>query len=343
MKASDNHGFSYKVCMVLQTFVAVIFVGLFLSLYSFSERAMTKNCDQRVESKVNRICMRVHKELSEVELCANMFADGLFQNGNRLPSEEEMFSHMETFLNTTSRFLPSITGVVAGFEDEIYPECQAEWGFIPLIRLVDSTQVRYQMGEVRDVRHVNDWYAGTKALDRARWSKVMMSEDGEPICNFSIPLHDEEGRFIGALAVDLSLGFLAEDLHEALPFPDADVSIIDSSHTYLVHRNLSYVMNNTSYDYLKELGLEPEAAVQEDINNRLAGKRHYKLNTAQGFYEVFFYYSPIEDTDWTILLDMPAESAYKDLSAMRTRMILTGLVGLFLVVLVALTFTKFRN
>lgn len=343
MKASDNHGFSYKACMVLQTFVAIIFVGLFLSLYSFSEKSMTSNCDQRVESKVNRIRMRVHKELAEVELCANMFADGLLQEGAQLLGEEDMFNHMETFLKTTSRFLPSITGVVAGFEDDVYPDCQAEWGFIPLIRLVDSTQVRYQMGEVRDVRHVNDWYAGTKATDQARWSKVMMSEDGEPICNYSIPLHDKEGHFIGALAVDLSLAFLTEDLYESLPFPDAEVSIIDSSHTYLVNRNLSYVMNKTSYEYLAEMGIDPDPATKDDIDNRRAGKHLSKRNTARGIHEVFLYYSPIENTDWTILLNMPVESAYTDLSSMRQRMILTGLVGLLLVIVVAMTFTRFRR
>lgn len=343
MKASNHYSFSYKLCMALQTFVALIFIALFLSLYSYSESAMTDSCDQRVEMKRNRIQLKVAKELNDVELCADLLAKVLFYNGSKLPSEETVRQHLEIFLKTTREHVPSITGVVAGFEDEVYPKCQAPWGYIPLVRSVDSSLVYYQMGEVRDVRHVNDWYAGTKALDHPRWSKVMMSEDGEPICNYSIPLHDAEGNFIGVMAVDLSLSFLTDDIYESLPFPNTNITIVDSSHTYLVHPDLSYVMNKTSFDYLKELGFPYEPAVMEEINNRQPGKRHYTMDTPKGFRDVFFYYAPIDETDWTLQMEMPADAAYKDLSAMRSRMILTGVVGLLLVLLVALTFARFRN
>lgn len=346
MKSSPKSGLSYWLSISLQALFGVVFVALFLSFYSFAEKQTIKSCDENASAQLEVINLKIDRELSRCEGALNMLSGSAFAHGIAIPrNEEAIFLILENFMRSMTHMNPSVTGVVVAFEDEIFPQYAHRNGFIPLVRLLSSGELhRYQVGEVRDVRNVNDWYSETRRLDRPRWSHVFLSEDGEPISCCCLPLHDATGRFVGAIAVDLSLHKLQDELQTVSTYPGAEVSLIDENFVYLVHPNSELIMNHTVMEELEQRGFEILPDVKADIEQHRPGKKHIQLAMpdGKGIHETFFYYSPVPKTQWTIQIDCPAESVYRDLAGLRVRMFITAMVGVLLLLTMTVSFLKFR-
>lgn len=312
----------------------LVFCGSFGSALYLSQKDLEQQCNEKAERDQDIVLGSFDLELSRAQQSLATFTAAVFENGARIPAKEEIYRQMELFLENN----PFLSGIVAGFEDPIFPEYADKNGFIPLIRHQGDSLVRYQVGEVRDVRKVNDWYTVAKEHDIKVWSRPFLSEEGDLISCYSIPLHDKDKNIIGIVAVDLSMSRIIELIGKIKPTPDATVTMmLTTDLTYMIHPNQSYIMKKSMTDAYRELGISISSDLVQNIKDRKQGKELLSW----GAHSSYVYYAPVEKARCAVMIDIPQQTVMAPLKDIFYRMLICVGVGLVVLIGFLISRTKF--
>lgn len=310
---------------------SVLFVYVFRLSYKANERALADQCEQYSASQRDNIVRAIEAEMAKVEVSAMNIRSSLFGNGLHIPKDSaQIFAAFEELLDAN----PQISGVVAGFEDECFPEYASRKGFIPLVRRTDSCYVRMQVGNVRDARNTLEWYAFHRdsASHNGLWSEPFMSDDGKPITSFSLPMYDANDKFVGVVAADINLVDLANSVDKFKPYPSSSMVIIDSQLRILVHPNRDYILTWTLPQIMKRIGINPDEQPLNHAQKRLSGK----TTVMMGITPTFIFYAPIDKTRWSVMLYIPHSVVYDQLASLRQEMLIVAGIGVVLIILSSL-------
>lgn len=336
-----KHGPKHYSLVALQIVVAVLLFALFLSLYKYTETLLVDECKEKASRDLERIQLTIRREMQQVETATEAFAMLEFGNGTDIPNDSaHIFRSLERFIQAMP---PSITGAIIGFEDGVLPRYEAKYGFIPLVRYVDNEYIRYQLGGVRDIRAIHDWYRETKRLDHKRWAEPQLAEEGEVICGYCFPLHDAAGKFIGVLEVDFSLDLLSKEVCNIRTFPTAEPMVIsgDDDFTILMCPQEGVALKETMQTLLeKRGGLRIEDDILKSVHKGENRSHHIRQGTFNDVHEVFFHHMRDPYTGWTIQMTCPASEVTVALLSLRIRMTVIAITILALMFIVALTYMR---
>lgn len=333
-----THTKKHYLLVALQIVVALILFALFLSLYKYTEHLLISESSDRASRDIERIQLNIQRDMQAAESAAHSFCALQFDNGKQLPQDSSAYYELlRKFLaNTTS----TITGAIIGFEDGVFPQFEAKHGFLPLVRHVNGTYRNYQMGTVRDVRTQHDWYRETKRLNRSRWAQPQLAEEGEVICGYCIPLHNDKDEFIGVLEIDFSIERLSAEVCRIRSYEHSEPMIVDSDLTVLIAPEKDIVLKETMPTLLERRGLVLESEVLQSVKRRATASHHLHQGTFENPHEVFLYHCYDPYSGWTIQMTCLAEDVTKSLTALKLRMAVIAITILGLILLVALTFMR---
>lgn len=338
-----KHGPKHYSLVTLQMVVALVLLALFLSLYKYTEGLLENQCDEMASRDMERMQLTIQREMLQVESATQALAALEFDNGKAIPTDSAViYRALEHFIDAMP---PSITGAIIGFEDGVLPEYEAKWGFIPLVRHVGGEYIRYQLGGVRDIRTIHDWYRETKRLDCKRWAEPQLAEEGEVICGYCLPLHDAKGHFIGVLEVDFSLDMLSKEVCSIRSYPNAIPLVIsdDKELTILMSEDREMVLTESMNSMLAKQGLHLETSIRQSVSNHQHARHHIRQGGFNDTHDVFFYHMPEPHTGWTIQMTCPAEDVTEALTALKVRMSVIAVTIIGLLILVALTYMRREN
>lgn len=316
------------------TFLIVATCGLLAALIYFSTyqlvyNLVTESCDEITERDIDKIKLYVDLELSSAQEALQAFSTTVFQNGLDIPkSEEEIYVQMERFLANT----PFLSGIVAGFEDSVFPEYEDKFGFGPLVRNQGDSLVRYQVGEIRDFRHTKEWYSEAFAQKKARWSSPFFSEEGDIIIDYCIPLMNEQQDVVGVVACDLSISHLRQVTEDIKPYASSSVMIMQKDLTFVIHPEKGYPMHKTLPVFLKERNIPVLDTLL--LNSLRDGKKGKTIYGGDVIANTFIYYDVIEKGDYRLLIESNSQDVYKSLNEVSTTMKLIGTGGLLFLIIV---------
>lgn len=312
----------------------LVFIGSFGSALYMAQENMERTCNETAERDLDIVLGSFDLELSRAQQSLETFTASVFEGGARIPAKEEIYRQMELFINSN----PYLSGIVAGFEDSVFPEYAGKNGFTPLIRHQGDSLVRYQVGEVRDVRKVNDWYMVPKEHDIKVWSRPFLSEEGDLISCYSIPLHDKDKNIIGIVAVDLSMSRIIDLIGHVKPTPDATVTMmLTTDLTYMIHPNQAYIMQKSMTDAYRELGISISSELVQNIKDRNRGQELLSW----GAHSSYVYYAPVEKARCAAMIDVPQQTVMAPLKDIFNRMLICVGAGLLVLIVFLVSRTKF--
>lgn len=322
---------SVKLEDLKSTFMIVGICGLlsaviYFSTYRLVSELVTESCDELTVRDIDKIKLHIDLELSSAQEALNAFSMAIFQNGMDIPkSEEEIYVQMERFLGNT----PILSGIVAGFEDSVFPEYADKLGFGPLIRNQGDSLVRYQVGEIRDFRKTKEWYSECFSQGVARWSAPFFSEEGDIIIDYSIPLKNAEGEVIGVVAADLSISHLRQIVEDIKPYPTSIVMIMQPDLTFVIHPDKGYPMHKSLPVFLKERNIEADQDLLKALQEGKVGKT---VLSPQGE-DLFLYYDIIDKAGYRLLIESQSSDVYGSLNDISSTMKWIGFGGLCFLIL----------
>lgn len=324
-----------KNSLVILLVCILVFIGSFSSALYLVQKDMERACNEKAERDLDIVLGSFDLELSRAQQSLVTFTASVFENGSRIPAKEEIYRQMELFINNN----PYLSGIVAGFEDSVFPEYADKNGFIPLIRHQGDSLVRYQIGETRDVRKINDWYVVPKEHDICVWSRPFLSEEGDLISCYSIPLHDKDGNLIGIVAVDLSMSRIIDLISHIKPTPDATVTMmLTTDLTYMIHPNQSYIMQKSMTEAYHELGISISSDLVQNIKDR---KRGQEL-LSWGEHSSYIYYAPVEKARCAAMIDIPQQTVMAPLKDIFYIMLMCMGAGLLVLIIFLISRTRFH-
>ncbi len=321
----------FKSTFLIVATCAILAATIYFSTYRLVYNLVTESCDEITERDIDKIKLYVDLELSSAQEALQAFSTTVFQNGLAIPkNEEDIYVQMERFLANT----PFLSGIVAGFEDSVFPEYEDKFGFGPLVRNQGDSLVRYQVGEIRDFRHTKEWYSEAFEQKKARWSSPFFSEEGDIIIDYCIPLLNEQKEVVGVVACDLSISHLRQVTEDIKPYSTSTVMIMQKDLTFVIHPEKGYPMHKTLPVYLKERGIPEVDTVL--LNALYDGKKGKAIYGGEVISNTFIYYDVIEKGDYRLLIESNSEDVYKSLNEVSTTMKLIGTGGvLFLIIVLA--------
>lgn len=316
------------IVMIIVIISCSAFVYVFRQSYKHNERMLADQCEQISSSQRDNIISTLESEMSKVMVEAMNYRATIFSNGLDIPRDSVViYKAFEQLLDAT----PKVSGVVAGFEDEIFPEYTKSMGFVPLVRRTDSCYLHMQVGEKRDARHTLDWYAYHRDHDshEGLWSEPFLSDNGVPITSYSLPLRDKNDKFVGVIALDINLNDLATSVDQFKPYPSSSLAIVDNKYRFIAHPNREYILNWTLPQALKRIGCSPEGFPFEKFNNREKGF----TTILMGNDPTFIFFGPVPQTRWMVMLYIPHSVVYDQLSELRNEMLIVAGIALVITIL----------
>ena len=316
----------FKSTFLIVAVCAFVAAAIYFTTYNMVNNLVTENCDEMTERDIDKIKLNIDMELGLAQEVIQTFAATVFSNGLDIPRDEkEIYEMMENFLAQT----PNISGIVAGFEDSVFPQYADKRGFGPLVRNQNNTLVRYQVGEIRDFRKTKEWYFTPLATRKAGWSSPFFSEEGDIIISYSVPLFDKDRKVIGVVACDLSISQLQSVIEQIKPYPSSMVMIMQEDLTFVIHPEKGYAMHRTLPIFLRERGVPVEQTIIDALSRGETGKAVID----EGHNPTFLYYDVIDRAGYRLLIESPSEDVYKTLTDISSTLKGIGFGGLSALIL----------
>lgn len=278
------------------------FIGAVFGADQFFQRQKQQECDQNTQSDFNRMVSGICSELSHCKLPAlNRIQELQKDSTFNFHDEEQVYTALEQLLQNNQ----CLSGAIMCFEDWAYPQYASHQGFGPLVRRCDSILDRLQLGEIRDFRAENEWYQRQLEEPISEWSKPFLSDDGEMIATYTMPLF-EGNRYMGGFGIDIDLIRFANHIDTLRPYPSSIVVVVDSELNILIHPNRSYIGTTKLPEAMQRVGINPDIHPLYHSHDHQSGVDYDYL----GQRRMAFYYAPITETNWMVLLYCNTEEIY---------------------------------
>jgi len=293
-------------------------------------------CDQATQADfykmVNEVCAELNRcKLPAVNLVQQLQDDPTFNFQN----EEQVYAVLEQLLHENK----ILSGAIMGFQDWVYPQYAHHYGFGPLVRRNDSAIVRMQLGEIRDYRTENDWYQRQLQDPIAEWSKPFLSDDNEMIATYTIPLFKDK-RYMGGLGIDIDLSRFANHIDSLRPYASSIVVVVDAELNILIHPNRSYIGTTRLPEAMERVGIKPENHPMHHSKERQSGVDYDYL----GQRRMAFYYAPITETNWMLLLYCNTDEIYAPMKIVHNIVMIFAIIGvLFITALLGISIYRYTR
>lgn len=325
--------------LIILCISAGILIGGFFLIKAHERESLENQCDKTAMSDMEQVCLMIDRETSMVEAAAHTFvADNFPLTEAQLRDPEYIYRRLEVFLKANPKF----SGAIIGFEDPYYAAHNGEYGFAPLVRRQpDGSLKRYQIGERHAFRGERQWYTYPIENRKEGWTESFLSEEGEVICDYSVPIYDATGQVMAVFAINHSLESMSRLIETVKPYSDAMVTVMDMQQQLLIHPIKNFVLRNIS-DFTKETGVKLSDKVMSDISAGRSGRDVVVVNEN---HTAFLYYSPSYHANWTVLLDCPAAEVYHSADTITDYIIKILIVGFSVMIvlggLLSLAYYKF--
>jgi sigma-B regulation protein RsbU (phosphoserine phosphatase) len=294
---------------------------------------------------------------ASVQKVRRVLSDVYVGTTNHVPEIEESLGQPDRLFVLMERIVslnPHIRSCGISFVDGYYPQ-KGRW-FCPYAVKRDSGQIALQ--NIGDADHdylKAKWFTEVLETEKGRWSKPFFEGNDTitPLVSYLAPIHDKQGRTVAVLGADVSLEWLSNILkHMKLVVygdtltvkPDQEEYknidkrygktysfIIDGDGTYIAHYDDSHVLRD---NFLKETEATADTLDDYLCRRMLEGKKGCYPDDSDsdgdltlGGHSVYMLYAPIEHTDWSMAIVVPAIDVK----------LLAVVVGIVLLLLIAIS------
>ena len=296
---SPQKGFWKILVIVLKRhlgLVAIIAAALLLEITSsvmnyINHNIIQDTMERLVEQEMNSIALRIHNQLSKVEVTLDNMAwvvkDDLAKSDSMYVITRRMVENNPAILGGTISFIPNY-----------YPE-KGYW-FEPFAgRRADGT--------------IESFFTKPIALGKGHWTEPYLDPDGAKtiVTTYGTPVRDLNGQIVGVVDADLSLGWFEQLMYEEMGYKNTERFLVTGSH-HLIAGTEGHMLE----DALKLLTAANNKAGYHRVSDE-AGEKHH----------IFFH--PVGGkTDWVLISVLDDSEVFGKLSKVRFLLYFVTAIGL---------------
>ena len=244
MKQKEKKSLATRLSLWTVLFAGVIFIAALGVFYYQSRLAVRNAAIENATRILDNTALRVDNILTEVKVATDN-TDWLITR--HLDAPDSMFVYSRRILQNN----PNLNGCSIGFEPFFFPQKGLYFSAYSLnsngvIQTTQEGNDHYQYFSM-------DWYQLPKLLDRPCWTEPFVDVNPEGltsndmIISYCKPLKDNDGEYIGTIAVDLSLEWLSQTISAVKPYPNSYTIMIGKGGTFFVHPDTTKLFYQTIF------------------------------------------------------------------------------------------------
>ncbi len=320
-----RHSFATRVSMWMLGMTGLVFLLSFCGASWFAGKMMLIDGHKKANLELDKAILNITDDMDAVETAGNNFSTFLRWN------EVEKFAP-NAFRSVLADFLkanPDVQGAAVCFEPEYFT--QYSEGFAPYLMHFKRGDNKYaNLADVYKYRNTG-WYRKAKSKGYSFWTEAFKEANGTIVSSYIVPLTNEEGKFIGVLALDMSLQNLSDEVQEQKPYPQSFITVMDKDFNFLVHPDKKMIMNGNVDRLLDRKRFEVNESIMIDMKRQRRGVGAF----AVGGDTKFLYYAPIKRCGWTVALECDKDEIMEEVTAVRLQMVFISVAGLLLLLLIS--------
>jgi len=310
-------------------FAAAIFVAALGYMAVVARKAVRKEAVLGANRVLDNTVLRVNGILEDVELVADNLEGRIYQN---LDNPDTMFD-LSREVVATNAFL---NGCSISFEPDYFKE-KGRY-FSAYSNRIGANVYTQQEGNDSYQYFYLDWYLLPKLMGQPCWTEPYTDQeefddkimDAKMIVSYCKPLIGNDGSFVGALSLDISLEWLSNTISSVKPYPNSYSFLVGRGGTFLVHPDPERLF----YQSIFTEGLvSPNPEIRklgEDMQEWKAGMQEIRMEQV----DCFVFYKPMMTTGWSVAIMCPEKDIFGGFHRLQNMVIAIVLLGLLLMYLV---------
>ena len=201
---------SVRLSIWVAAVVAALFAGVLLIFSGHVKKAVKNEAMDMAEQTLMSAVEYTNNTLDKVETVARNMR---WTVEHHLDRPDEMMGYCRTVL----KYNEELKGCAVAFEPGYYK--QKDECFMAYAYRTDEGSVTESNSYGNTPYMTQEWYASIKKEETSLWVEPMPDANNidEAITSYSMPLHDEQGRFVGVFAIDVSLQWLSATVQQTKP------------------------------------------------------------------------------------------------------------------------------
>ena len=312
-----------RLSLLIVLLAAAIFIASLGFMFQQSQKSVHNEAIYRAEQVLDNTVQRVTNLLDRVRVATD--------NTDWLPvrhlnAPDSMFVYSRRILVNN----PDLNGCSIAFEPYYFPE---RGKYFSAFSIQEDGVIRTtQEGNAGYEYFTFDWYQLAKLLDRPCWTEPYFDFNPqdiyskEMIASYCKPLKDENGKYVGTIAVDMSLGWLSETISAIKPYPHSYSMMIGRGGTYFVHPDSTKLFYETIYTETLEKDDPDRVALGKAMQAGEEGMKRMIMDDE----DCYVLYKPLGETGWSVAIVCPVSDILSGYKRLRISVALIVILGLLL-------------
>lgn len=324
-----HRSLSTRLSLLIVLFAAVILVASLGYMFGVSREAIRQEAVNHASKILENTALRVNGILDKVVIATDN-TDWLITS--HLDCPDSMFFYSRCILQNN----PDLNGCSIAFEPNFFKD---RGRYFSAYSYNDKGNIlTTQEGNEHYEYFYMDWYQLCKLLDRPIWTEPFMDYNPDDIFSYDMiasyckPLKDKDGKFIGTIAVDLSLAWLSQTISAVKPYPNSYSIMIGRGGTYFVHPDTTKLFYQTIFTETLEKPDTAITALGHAMQSGEEGMRQLKIDGE----ECYVFYKPLSTTGWSVAIVCPESDIFGSFNRIRRAVTIAVLAGLLLMFLVCI-------
>ncbi|MBR2238107.1 MAG: SpoIIE family protein phosphatase [Prevotella sp.] len=318
---------SMRLSLWIVLFAAAVFLAALGFMFVESRRAVRLEAENRASEVLESTVQRVNGILDHVVVATDNVAWLVMRH---LDAPDSMFIYSRCILENN----PYLNGCSIAFEPDFF---KSRGRYFSAYSYNDhGTILTTQEGNEQYEYFYMDWYQLVKLLDRPSWTEPFFDYNlndiysKDMIASYCKPLKDPNGRYVGTIAVDISLEWLSNTISAVKPYPNSYSIMIGEGGTYFVHPDSTKLFYQSIFTS-SLLKPDPELiSLGNAMQRGEEGMKQIRLEDE----DCYVFYKPLSTTGWSMAIVCPESDIYSGYNRLQRTVTIIVLVGLLLMLLV---------
>ncbi len=333
---------SARLSLWIVLFAAAVFVAALGFMFVESRKTVRQEAESRASQVLESTVLRVNSLLDRVVVATDNLEWLVLRH---LDAPDSMFVYAQCFLENN----PDLNGCSIAFEPYYFKN---RGRYFSAYSYNDNGNILVtQEGNEQYEYFYMDWYQLAKLLDRPCWTEPFFdfnSQDiysKEMIASYCKPIKNARGKYVGTIAVDLSLKWLSNTVSSVKPYPNSYSIMIGEGGTYFVHPDTTKLFYQSIFTPMMAqkvpAGFSDSASSVVQSDTTLTALGHAMQRGEEGMKELsiggekcYVFYKPLSTTGWSVAIVCPESDIYGGYNRLQTTVVGIALAGLLIMLLV---------
>lgn len=317
--------FSRRLNFVVATLASIVFAVALVFLFDQSRTTVQVEAKDHATQLLNNTALRVNNILEQV-VVATENTEWLVSR--HLDTPDSAYVYARAIVDNNS----GLTGCSISFEPYYFRDKGRFYSVYAKREKDNEISVQQEGSESYEYFYM-DWYQLPKLLDHAAWTEPYLDEDPEEeavqdkmIVSYCKPIRDENGKYVGTIASDLSLRWLSETISSVKPYPHSYSFMIGLGGTFFVHPDPQKLL----YQSIFTETMEQDNPERMALGQAMVSGQEGMMKTIVDGELCYVFYKPLGDTGFSAAIVCPERDIFYGYNRLRNIVILIFILGMLI-------------